>query len=316
LAQDYPPHLLEIIIVDDHSTDDTAAIANAFQSPQVTVLSLASLPADGKATASFKKKALASGIARSKGTLIVTTDADCTAGPQWLRQIAACYEAQNPTMIVAPVAFSNNNTIVEVFQAIDFMTMQGITAATVQGRMGIMCNGANLAFTRRAYEAVNGYDGIDHIVSGDDYLLMMKIRQQFSAASIAYLKASDAIVLTPPQPDWRSFLQQRIRWASKTGKYRDPLVTAILLLVYCFNTLLLLLLVATFFNPRHAGFLILLWTIKVLMEMIFLAPVAHFYKKEKLLWWFPFLQPLHSCYIFIAGFFGAMGKYSWKDRRA
>jgi len=315
LAQDYPQHLLEIIVVDDHSTDDTAAEAQAFKAPHVRVLSLAALPPDKQAAGSFKKKALATGIGYSSATLIVTTDADCTAGPQWLRQIAALYETNNPAMIVAPVVFDNNNTIVERFQEIDFMTMQGITAATVQGRLGIMCNGANLAFTRRTYDAVGGYQGVDHIVSGDDYLLMMKIRQQFSADSIVYLKATAAIVHTPPQPDWRSFFRQRIRWASKTGKYKDPAVTAILLLVYCFNTVLLLVSATSLLTGRQLHLTALLWIIKTSMELIFLFPVARFYGKRSLLWWFPVLQPLHSCYIFTAGFFGAMGKYSWKDRK-
>jgi len=65
----------------------------------------------------------------------------------------------------------------QIFQLTDFMSMQGITAAARNLKLGNMSNGANLAFSRAAYERVGGYEGVDHMASGDDYLLMMKLNK-------------------------------------------------------------------------------------------------------------------------------------------
>jgi cellulose synthase/poly-beta-1,6-N-acetylglucosamine synthase-like glycosyltransferase len=279
----------------------------------VRVISLREILADGEVLQAYKKKALSAGIAGSRGQLIVTTDADCIAGPDWLRTIAAIYERNDASMIIGPVAYTPALTLVGVFQELDFMTMQGITVAARQLRMGSMANGANLAFSREAFGAVNGYSGIDHLASGDDYLLLHKMQQQFSHR-IHYLKSSEAIIRTAPQPDWGSFLQQRIRWASKSGKYPDHRLTAVLLLVYLFNVSILVTTIAGFWLPElfllAAGMLI----VKTIAELIFLLPVAGFFGNRKRLWIFPLLQPLHVCYIVLAGFLGMWGGYRWKGR--
>jgi len=312
LTQDYPKELLEIIVIDDHSTDNTYDIISAFGG-SVRCLKLASYIQEGETLTAFKKKALSIGIAHSKAELIVTTDADCIAKPAWLRNIAAIYESEQPVMIVAPVDFTSNGSLLQTFQSIDFMSMQGITAAAYNMKLGNMSNGANLAFSRQAFDAVEGYKGIDHLASGDDYLLMMKLRQAFPGR-ITYLKSKDAIVSTSPQESWNDFIQQRIRWASKSGKYKDDKLTTILLLVYLFNFLFLTLAIAGLFNAVLWATLAVALVLKIVSELYFLVPVAGFFNKEKQLKYFVLLQPLHIAYIIVAGFLGFAGVYKWKGR--
>lgn len=309
LAQDYPAALLEIIVVDDHSTDRTAEIIESFSSVNYVDLGK-HIKGD---VSSYKKLALATGIAGAQGELIVTTDADCTAGTQWLKHIAAIYERDKPVMIVAPVDFACGSSTVQLFQSLDFMSMQGITAASLQLKLGNMCNGANLAFQRAAFDRVGGYKGVDHIASGDDYLLMMKLNKAYPDA-ISYLKSPEAIVYTPPQPDWKSFLQQRIRWASKSGKYDDKKMTAVLSFVYLFNLSFLLMLIVSLFHPGYGAYLLVMLVLKIVAELFYLYPVAGFFNKRKQLWLFPLLQPLHIVYIVIAGLLGFTGNYQWKGR--
>jgi len=312
LTQDYPKELLEIIVIDDHSTDNTYDIVNAFGG-SVRCLKLASYIQEGETFTAFKKKALSIGIAHSKAELIVTTDADCIAKPGWLRNIAAIYESEQPVMIVAPVDFTSNGSLLQTFQSIDFMSMQGITAAAYNMKLGNMSNGANLAFSRQAFDAVEGYKGIDHLASGDDYLLMMKLRQAFPGR-ITYLKSKDAIVSTSPQESWNDFIQQRIRWASKSGKYKDDKLTIILLLVYLFNLLFLTLAIVGLFNAVLWATLAIVLVLKIISELYFLVPVARFFNKTKQLKHFVLLQPLHIAYIIVAGFLGFAGVYKWKGR--
>ncbi len=313
LSQDYPQHLLETILVDDHSEDDTSTIAQREGGKRLRIISLKDF-IEGGSVNSFKKKALATGIAQSSGELIVTMDADCIAPPLWLKNITALYEKRHSAMIIGPVAFTNDGSLLQAFQSLDFTMMQGITAAAHRLKLGGMANGANLAFSRAAFEAVGGYRDTEHLASGDDYLLLQKMSQHFPER-IHYLKVKDAIVATSPQLTWSTFLNQRVRWASKSGKYPDHRLTAILMLVYAFNVSLLVLFVAAFWHSQ-------LWVVlgaalltKTISELALLIPVASFYRKEKELRVFPLLQPLHIIYIIAAGFFGMKGGYRWKGRK-
>ncbi len=313
-TQDYPDDLLEIIIVDDHSTDATARIIQSFAGSNLHYIDLHKHTDPNTVVVAYKKLALATGIAHAGGELIVTTDADCTARPQWLKHIAAIYEQDKAVMVVAPVDFACDCSTVQLFQSLDFMSMQGITAATLQLKLGNMCNGANLAFQRAAYDKVGGYKGVDHIASGDDYLLMMKLSKAFPGAT-SYLKSREAIVYTPPQPDWKGFLRQRIRWASKSGKYDDNKMTAVLMLVYLFNLSFIAMLVVAIADNSYFIQLAVMFAAKVTIELIYLYPVAGFFSKRKQLWLFPLLQPLHIVYIIVAGLMGFAGKYQWKGRK-
>src|ERR1700744_3926546 len=76
LGQTYPPHLFEVIVVDDHSTDATASIINSFSHKKVRLISLKDFTG-GHQLNSYKKKAIDIAIQQSSATLIVTTDADC-----------------------------------------------------------------------------------------------------------------------------------------------------------------------------------------------------------------------------------------------
>ena len=314
LKNDYPSELLEIIVIDDHSEDNTAAIVRNHALPNVKCLPMADYLKKGEELNAYKKKAIEIGIANSSGELIITTDADCIAPKEWLNHIAARYEEDHPAMIVGPVAFSNNGSMVERFQDIDFMSMQGITAAAHRLGLGNMSNGANLAFSRSAFLQVNGYQGIDHLASGDDFLLMVKMKKAFPD-KIAYLKTRQAVVTTAPQPDWGSLLQQRIRWASKSGKYNDPKLTLILLLVYLFNLLFLVLFIAGLSDINYLILLAGIFLIKTVVEAFYLFPVAIFFRKTEQLLLFPLLQPFHILYVITAGFLGFIGVYKWKGRR-
>jgi len=313
LAQDYPPALFEVIVVDDHSMDNTAAIVNAYARSNIKCIALADYLPKGQSVNAYKKKALAAGISVSSGALIVTTDADCTAASQWLRYLAALYEAVQPVMIVAPVDFANDHSVLQLFQSLDFMSMQGITVASNKLKLGNMCNGANLAFTRAAFDSVNGYEGTEHLASGDDYLLMMKMQAQFPA-KIATLKAPQAIIRTAPQTSWDGFLQQRIRWASKSGKYNDKRLTFVLAMVYLLNVSMLILLFFCY-NKLWLTVLLAMYFIKTIVEIYYLVPVSRFFMKTRQLVIFPLLQPLHVLYISLAGFLGMVGVYKWKGRK-
>jgi cellulose synthase/poly-beta-1,6-N-acetylglucosamine synthase-like glycosyltransferase len=311
--QDYPVSLFEIIIVDDHSTDNTW---NLLQEMQATNPSLKNikLEAGTHATGAYKKLAIETGIRAAQGTLIVTTDADCRFAAGWLRTLAGFYEDKQAKFIAAPVYMKHHKGLLTVFQSLDFLTLQGITAASVYKRFHSMCNGANLAYERSAFFEVNGFAGIDHIPTGDDMLLMHKIYLRYPD-KVFYLKASTAIVETEPVFSWPAFFHQRIRWASKADRYQDRRIFGVLMLVYFLNLSFLVLVVAAFWKSTWLFFLLLLMLAKILIEFPFVQSVARFFGQQRLMWYFPLLQPLHILYTIIAGWLGKFGSYKWKGRK-
>ena len=252
LNQSYSKNLYEIIVVNDHSTDATASIVKTFNEPNIKCVDLINFI--GNETNSFKKKGIEVGIAQANGELIITTDADCVAPPNWLQTIAAFYEEKKPDLIVMPVSIFPSPSgvglgvrFIEIFQALDFMTLQGITGSAVHKKIHSMCNGANLAYTKKAFNTVNGFAGINNIASGDDMMLMHKIYSE-NKKGIVYLKSAAVIVQTKPGKTITEFINQRIRWASKADKYEDKRMLPVLIVVYFFNVLLLILPIIAFLS--------------------------------------------------------------------
>jgi poly-beta-1,6-N-acetyl-D-glucosamine synthase len=308
MQQTYPSALFEVIVIDDHSTDGTASVV--LQYPSVKLLQLKE---DG--INSYKKKAIETGIAAATGQLIVTTDADCIPPSEWLGTMASFYEEKKAVFIAAPVAFNCNSSPLQVFQALDFLVLQGITGAAVYKKQLSMCNGANLAYEKKIFEEAGGFNGIDSIASGDDMLLMHKIAQKHPER-IYYLKSPEAIVFTQPMLSWKSFFNQRIRWASKAAKYDDKRITAVLALVYLTNLCFPALLIAAIIFGGHYWFYPAVFlVVKTIVELPFVYAVASFFGKQMLVRYFFFFQPLHILYTILSGFLGQFGQYEWKGRK-
>lgn len=305
----YPKELIEVIVIDDFSDDTTVATAKQFSA--VHVIELKDLLKEK--INSYKKKAIEAGVEQATGKYIVTTDADCNVPNNWLRNFA-CIIEQHPTVfIAAPVAMKEESSFIKLFQSLDFLTLQGITAASVGAGFHSMCNGANLCYSKEAFHTVDGFKGVDHIASGDDMLLMHKLYSRFPT-EVHYCKATDSIVHTNPVETVSEFFHQRIRWASKADQYDDKRIFWVLLLVYLLNVLFVVLFVAAFFNNKLWILLAGSLLFKTIIELVFLIPVANFFQKEKLLVWFPLAQPFHIIYTVIAGWLGKFGKYEWKGR--
>jgi cellulose synthase/poly-beta-1,6-N-acetylglucosamine synthase-like glycosyltransferase len=262
---------------------------------------------------SGKKKAIAGGVAVAKGDLILVTDADCRVGQRWLSTMAAFCQDRGAAFVAAPVKYTYQPGVLPVLQVLDFITLQGITAASVSSDFGTMCNGANLAYTKKAFQAVGGFAGIDKVPTGDDMLLMYKIWKQ-DKSKVFYLKSSDATVSTGAVATWKEFLMQRRRWASKTLVYDDIRLIVVLGFVLLFNLVPVALLILGFWQPFSLLYLLFFLAIKTAIEWPFVLAVAKFFNQESLMRYFFFLQPLHVFYTVFVGIWSQLGGYEWKGR--
>ena len=314
LAQKYPAHLFDIIVVDDFSEDETAQVVSkiALQHNNVRLLQLKDFTNNENLIA-YKKRAIEIAINEASGDWIVTTDADCSVTTNWLATYDAYIQEHDCVMMAAPVAYTNTGSLLSIFQVLDFISLQGITAAAVASGSHTLCNGANLCYSKKAFESVGKFSGIDHLPSGDDMLLMHKMKKSYPG-KIGYLFAQEAVVTTAPSATLGLFLQQRIRWASKATGYQDKIIFWILLLVYLVNASLLLYLPIHFLQTGNIYTWLILIGCKTLIEIPFMFASATFFKQQKLLWWFALMQPFHIVYTLVAGWFGTFGSYKWKGR--
>ena len=184
-----------------------------------------------------------------------------------------------------------------------------------------MCNGANLAYPKSVFDEVNGFEGIDNKASGDDVLLMYKIQKKHPR-SIRFMKTEFGIVYTKAQQNWKGFVQQRKRWASKGFSAMNKETRAVSLLVYFHSFSLILLPILSLLCLRNSAIYLpfmeiclILGLIKCFIDFLLLFLAASFFKKKMLLIYFLPEQILYLFYISVIGLVGTVGKYEWKGRQ-
>lgn len=309
LAQNYPKHLTEIIIVDDHSIDRTADIIRSY-APQGVKLHQLQM---GEVLNSYKKKAIAEAIGLSTGDLMVATDADCRMGPNWLSTIVSYFETENPVMISSPVTYFEERTLFERLQTLEFAYLVGIGASFIGNGKASTCNGANFAYRKDVFYEVGGFKGIDDLASGDDELLLQKVAVVYPGR-IGFLKHREAIVYTHAKHTLSEFLQQRRRWASKSTKYKDKKVVALAVCIWLFNLSLLANALLGFYNTTFWYLFLTQMLFKYLFEAAFLLPITSFLKRSRLTVLLVLLSPIHIIYFVYVGLIGNTKKYAWKGR--
>jgi cellulose synthase/poly-beta-1,6-N-acetylglucosamine synthase-like glycosyltransferase len=310
--QDYTKNLFEIIIVDDNSEDTTPEIVNDFirQHPSFHI-KLISVAAD-QPNIAYKKKAINLAIEAAEGDLIITTDADCRMGTQWLKSIVGFYETVRPKMIVGPVSFHNEKSWFEKMQTVEFLSLIGITAGAISIGRPIMCNGANLAYEKTAFHDVGGF-GNDLFSSGDDVFLLLKIKKRFGNKSVRFLKNVNAFVFTEAKKNLHEFLHQRTRWASKNKGY-DWKILSVSFTVFMMNFLLFPGFIWGLFNLKIMSVILVVYFLKLISELPVLVGIVTFaHRREMLFYGLPLIF-LYPIYIVVTGTMGIVATYQWKGR--
>ncbi|TAJ09021.1 glycosyltransferase [Marinilabiliaceae bacterium JC017] len=237
-TQSLPKDSWELILVNDHSTDQGLAVINQNQQ---TFTNLRVINNDKQG----KKAALKKGVSIARGEYIVTTDADCHFQTDWLKTIVSCIHHHAPQLIIGPVKMNGDDSFLSRFQEMDFLALQMCGAGAALAGTPFLCNGANLVFNKGLYQHVNLKEKYQ---SGDDMFLLEAVKK--SKGVVHYLKSRSAIVETATAPTLQAFLKQRGRWLSKSPGYNDTTVIVVAVLVFFVNALQLLLLVAALFNYK------------------------------------------------------------------
>ncbi|TXK23266.1 glycosyltransferase [Pontibacter qinzhouensis] len=309
--QRYPKELLEVLVVDDHSEDGTAKVVSEYRSKgqmNVRLIQLASYTGLAQ-----KKAAVQKGIELAMGKLLVFTDGDCRVQPGWVAHFEYIYTSQQPKFISGPVSFYNTNSLFERMQLVEFASLIGIGAASIQLNRPNMCNGANLAYTREVFEQVGGFSGNEQVASGDDEFLLHKINRHFPG-NVAFLKNEQALVYTEARKNLKSFISQRVRWASKWKSYQEWHVQMLALSVFLVNFLLLLAVPFALGGYMSIWVLVGAYAIKFGIDFLFLKRILSFLNRKSYLVYMLPLQMVYTPYVIYTAIKGLTGRYSWKGR--
>nr|WP_293840395.1 glycosyltransferase [uncultured Arsenicibacter sp.] len=307
----------DVIVADDASTDQTAAIVQAFIRKASFPLTL--LPLQETGTASPKKRAITQSIRQATGDLIVTTDGDCRVGSGWLESLAVFYRQTGARLISGPVTFlppagPATGRLFTALQTVEFASLIGSGATTLHAGVPTMCNGANLCYEKAVFHEVGGFAGVDHLASGDDEFLMHKIARKYPSG-VRFLKNPDAIVLTEAHQSLTAFYNQRRRWASKWQAYQSRWPSVLAVFIFLSNLMPLIGLGCWLAGLITGKWFVISLLLKVLPEFLYLRQILLFLQKKSLI---PAIFLTAVVYPFYVVFFGlaAQGKgYQWKGRK-
>ena len=305
--QNYPVDLFEVIIVNDHSTDATVGMVHEFNTghPGLTVRLL-------NATGEGKKRAISEGIKIASGRLILVTDADCLMSEGWIRSFAVAYNKKGSRCISGPVKMTGKGIFAGI-QGLEFMSLIGSGAGSISAGMPVMCNGANFCYEKSAFESVGGFEDNHHYASGDDVFLMLKINKQYGSGSVGFLKDRASIVTTAAQPNLRSFLNQRMRWTSKSPGYTDFGIILTAASVLLINLGILIGFGFGLFFGSFQPFLFLLIS-KLIIDFPLLIALSSFMHQKRLLAYYLPVQVLMPFYVVFTALGGLLSTVSWKGR--
>lgn len=236
-GQEYPADHIRILVVDDHSQDETVTIARSLQ---VDVLELKDFPE--YAFPATKKAAIMLAVHKSNSDFVLLLDADCVPGKEWVRSHVENAIHRNVIFQTGPVLIGKSSNVWEWMQAIEFHTLMLITGAGIELKQHALANGGNMMFRPFAFMEVNGYEGNLNIPSGDDLYLVEKLKKKYPDR-IHFVKNRKALVFTNGKKTLRSLLRQRVRWMKKNKRLADKSIERtwwFVGLVYLWTALLLL----------------------------------------------------------------------------
>ncbi len=304
----YPPEKLEVIYIDDNSTDGSYdLLCGSISGGNIKVLKSSS----GKMNAG-KKKLIEQAVEKAEGDLIFLTDADCLPPQGWLITMLK-YFNENTAMVSGMVSFAESRNFWEKFASLEFAGLMLCGAGLIGVNNPKLCSSANLAFRKEVFQKIGGYSGNNNLASGDDEFLMQKIASS-KKYEIDFCFDKNAMVITEPNKGLKNFIEQRSRWASKGFYYDDKLFVLNLLLIFLFYFSLPLQLLLGLLDQIFWG----VFLISILMKTLIEYGVLKFGKgilfESKTLNILPVAGLIQIPYIIAASIKGTFGGFTWKGR--
>lgn len=208
LKLDYPRELLEIILINDLSTDDTGRIIDeaAAANAHVIALHTSQLPPNALEA---KARGIAHGFARATGEWVLITDADGTVHPEWARHLLGYVDAN--TGMAGGALVVRADGWLGIVERMAWGCLQTFGFGLAGWGAPTVCVGPNMAIRRSVYEDADGLEKADFCVA-ENLALFRMVKSRRMAAHV-YMDRATTVMLSPV-PSFRHLLSQHRRWLS------------------------------------------------------------------------------------------------------
>lgn len=309
--QDYPVERFEVIVSDDFSEDHSVELSEKFilenRLPHFRILR----PSDGQMPG--KKNALAVAVKNAKGHLIAMTDGDCVMGPEWLSTLVSHHLQANAELTTGPVRLTGNSFFHQM-QRIEFMSLSGVTGSAIQLQKPLMVNAANMIFNRESFIEYGRMNPDEISASGDDTYFMLQIAAR-NPAKISFCKDEKAIAETPAITSLMEFINQRVRWASKTRFYPAAYIKSAGLFLFLIHFFMLVLLMLAIVQFSFIIPLAVLFISKMTADAWLLLEYNRFYKINAGFLAWAATMVIYPFYMTIIPLLTLKQSYVWKGRK-
>lgn len=302
----YPSELLEIILVNDNSTDNTLELMKE-SSENFSFFKVINSAKNSSGNLKGKANAIDTAISICTGEIIISTDADCEVSPNWVRETVK-YFSDSTAMVCGFTLIKSNGTLFSIMQSLDWIYLLALASSSAGLNQILSCIGNNLSFRKKTYNDIGGYSAIGFSVT-EDLALMRKINS-YKKYEIKYPVDKECIVETLPCSNIPELLSQKRRWL-RGGTGINFLGYIIGAQLYAVNILLL----SGLFFMGIKTYLILI-TVKIVSELILISGIMKRFELENLYKYYPLFCLYFAAYGLTLPFsFLIKTKIQWKGRK-
>lgn len=308
---DYPKNNFEVIFINDHSNDSSLRLLEEFRRSNTEIdLTLHSLSSQETG----KKRALRKAFSLAKYDIIQCTDGDCEFSRSWLQKCSKAFENQETKLISGGIIINHNPSIFQKMQALELLSLIASSGAAIGLQSPIICNGANMAFRKEILLEKNEEAMNYKYTSGDDVFLLQEVKRRFGPGAISFIKDQNYWIKTTAETNVSEWLNQRMRWVSKSAGYKDAFLIFTSLLVFLVNLNLVILAIGAFVNTQLLSTLAYIFILKGFADFIFLKQATSDSSQKHLLGFFIPLNLFYPFFITYTAILGQFKGFIWKGR--
>lgn len=317
------PAAVGVVTNDGSGTEARMGSNNASENPNGTALyeddpdrdaapdvrvSIVTLDRDHASRDRHKAGALHHGIGLSSGDILLTTDADCTVGPRWVRSMARRCTADTP-FVSGPVRLDWKEKWFDRVQAVEMTALVAFGGGSLVAGFPTICNGANVAVRR---DLLADYPEPDTVAA--DEVLLQRVAYA-SDRNVAFEAHPDAVVDTRCVDTLDAYLEQRARWAWMGTRYPHVVPTATAVLHWLVHAAMLAVLLGSIVMPAWQPYAIGALLVKMAGDGLLVAPAARHLGQHDLTRTFIPASLLWVPSVVVVGLLGTFGTVHWKGRR-
>ena len=310
LSQTYEKENWQIIMVDDFSEDDSFSKVEKFRlnHPELNIKNL-------KNDVAGKKSAITKAVKSADFNIIVSTDADVTFKENWLWNNLQVFTKNSRTkLLTGPIKIKHDDSIFQIFQSLESMTLIGITAASIKARKPILCNAANMVFYKSDFINLQPFKNNQNLASGDDIFLLKSIVKKYGNEAVDFNLSHNALVTTFPKNSIKEMIQQRVRWASKLKFTGQSFANLLGLIVFLTAFIIVVSFILSPFNLQYLIIALLVFGVKMVIDIKFFDELLPFFDEGDLYSKLTLIQLIYILYVLLLPFIALAGNFEWKDR--